>query len=259
MLIFIKLVYLSSVISLKWQWRLPMNEITELKYTSLIKMIILEENFKWHLEAFASELFIYSFTFIIDLNYCAKISFYFILSFFSFPAFFFHLHYPSIHHCLIILFFPDTPAFHFLSLPQSLHSSGRGPSLSCHLSLSLSLSLWERLVDERVSGGHSTPLRLAPAKALLCAECRSLPAVTQTWIKFSFASKRGLSLLNSLLRYKPKGMYLVNLCCWHLMKKKINKEQWAKSKSGCCGAQGLERGCAFGQTWITIATGGVQR
>jgi len=35
---------------------------TELKYTSLIKMIILEENFKWHLEAFASELFIYNFT-----------------------------------------------------------------------------------------------------------------------------------------------------------------------------------------------------
>jgi len=30
---------------------------TELKYTSLIKMVILEENFKWHLEAFASELF----------------------------------------------------------------------------------------------------------------------------------------------------------------------------------------------------------
>jgi len=26
-----------------------------------MKMIILEENFKWHLEAFASELFIYSF------------------------------------------------------------------------------------------------------------------------------------------------------------------------------------------------------
>jgi len=26
----------------------------------LIKMIILEENFKWHLEAFASELFIYT-------------------------------------------------------------------------------------------------------------------------------------------------------------------------------------------------------
>jgi len=25
----------------------------------LIKMVILEENFKWHLEAFASELFIY--------------------------------------------------------------------------------------------------------------------------------------------------------------------------------------------------------
>jgi len=31
--------------------------ITELKYTSLIKIIIKEENFKWHLEAFASELF----------------------------------------------------------------------------------------------------------------------------------------------------------------------------------------------------------
>jgi len=27
---------------------------------SLIKIIIKEENFKWHLEAFASELFIYS-------------------------------------------------------------------------------------------------------------------------------------------------------------------------------------------------------
>jgi len=27
----------------------------------LIKIIILEENFKWHLEAFASELFIYIF------------------------------------------------------------------------------------------------------------------------------------------------------------------------------------------------------
>jgi len=32
-------------------------EITELKYTSLIKCIILEENFKWHLEALASKLF----------------------------------------------------------------------------------------------------------------------------------------------------------------------------------------------------------
>jgi len=40
MRIFIKLVYLSSVIS-------------------LIKIIIKEENFKWHLEAFASELFMY--------------------------------------------------------------------------------------------------------------------------------------------------------------------------------------------------------
>jgi len=36
-----------------------LSEINELKYTSLIKMIILEENFKWHLEAFASELFKY--------------------------------------------------------------------------------------------------------------------------------------------------------------------------------------------------------
>jgi len=33
----------------------------KLKYTSLIKMIILEENCKLHLEAFASELFIYTF------------------------------------------------------------------------------------------------------------------------------------------------------------------------------------------------------
>jgi len=36
-----------------------LSEITELKYTSLIKIIILEENFKWHLEGFASELFNY--------------------------------------------------------------------------------------------------------------------------------------------------------------------------------------------------------
>jgi len=34
------------------------SEMTELKYTRLIKIIIKEENFKWHLEAFASELFI---------------------------------------------------------------------------------------------------------------------------------------------------------------------------------------------------------
>jgi len=38
----------------------PLSEITELKYTSLIKMIILEENFKWHLEGFASEFFKYT-------------------------------------------------------------------------------------------------------------------------------------------------------------------------------------------------------
>jgi len=36
-----------------------LSDITELKYTSLIKIIIKEENFKLHLEAFASELFIY--------------------------------------------------------------------------------------------------------------------------------------------------------------------------------------------------------
>jgi len=36
-----------------------LSEITELKYTSLIKFIIKKENFKWHLEAFASELFRY--------------------------------------------------------------------------------------------------------------------------------------------------------------------------------------------------------
>jgi len=40
-----------------------LSEITELKYTSLIKIIIKEENFKWHLEAFASELFIYIYLF----------------------------------------------------------------------------------------------------------------------------------------------------------------------------------------------------
>jgi len=37
-----------------------LSEIIELEYTSLIKMIILEENFKWHLEAFESEQFIYT-------------------------------------------------------------------------------------------------------------------------------------------------------------------------------------------------------
>jgi len=36
-----------------------LSEIAELEYISLIKMIILEEHFKWHLEAFASVLFIY--------------------------------------------------------------------------------------------------------------------------------------------------------------------------------------------------------
>jgi len=33
-----------------------LSEITELKYTSLIKIIIKEENFKWHLEAFAFQM-----------------------------------------------------------------------------------------------------------------------------------------------------------------------------------------------------------
>jgi len=60
MMIFIKLVYLSSVISqLIGNYHCHLSEITELKYTSLIKIIIVEENFKWHLEAFASELFSY--------------------------------------------------------------------------------------------------------------------------------------------------------------------------------------------------------
>jgi len=74
MMIFIKRVYLSSVISLKWQLignhHCHLSEITELKYTSLIKIIILKENFKWHLEAFASELFIYIYKYIYRLyNY----------------------------------------------------------------------------------------------------------------------------------------------------------------------------------------------
>jgi len=63
MIIFIKLVYLTSVILLKWPFignlHCHLSEITELKYIILIKMIILEENFKWHLWAFASELFIH--------------------------------------------------------------------------------------------------------------------------------------------------------------------------------------------------------
>jgi len=46
-----------------------LSEITELIYTSLIKMIILEENFKWHLEAFASELFMYC-SFINRQDHC---------------------------------------------------------------------------------------------------------------------------------------------------------------------------------------------
>ncbi len=33
--------------------------MTKPTHMSLIKMLILEENYKWHLEAFASELFIY--------------------------------------------------------------------------------------------------------------------------------------------------------------------------------------------------------
>jgi len=53
MIIFIKLIYSSSVISLKYQLignlHCNLSEINEFKYTSLIKMIILEKNFKWHL------------------------------------------------------------------------------------------------------------------------------------------------------------------------------------------------------------------
>jgi len=45
-----------------------LSEITELKYTSLIKIIIKEENLKWHLEAFASELFIYRTFILFGLN-----------------------------------------------------------------------------------------------------------------------------------------------------------------------------------------------
>jgi len=50
-----------------------LSEITELKYTSLIKIIILEKNFKWRLEAFASELFNCTFIFLVVIipNYFA--------------------------------------------------------------------------------------------------------------------------------------------------------------------------------------------
>jgi len=40
---------------------MTINRLSSLQFklnSSLIKIIILEENFKWHLEAFASELFI---------------------------------------------------------------------------------------------------------------------------------------------------------------------------------------------------------
>jgi len=44
-----------------------LSNLYELKYTSLIKIIIKEENVKWHLEAFGSELFMYTpFFFYID-------------------------------------------------------------------------------------------------------------------------------------------------------------------------------------------------
>jgi len=56
MVIFIKLVYLSSVISLKWQLidnlHCHLSEITELKYTSLTKMIILEKKIQKALRGF---------------------------------------------------------------------------------------------------------------------------------------------------------------------------------------------------------------
>jgi len=54
-----------------------LSEITELKYTSLIKMIILEENFQWHLEAFASELFNIIFFSNLLVNFqCIKLFFF---------------------------------------------------------------------------------------------------------------------------------------------------------------------------------------
>jgi len=36
----------------------------------LLKIIIKEENFKWHLEAFASELFIYSRLYRVKFSIC---------------------------------------------------------------------------------------------------------------------------------------------------------------------------------------------
>jgi len=45
-----------------------LSEITELKYTSLTKIIIKEEKFKWHLEAFASELFMCTHLYYFVLN-----------------------------------------------------------------------------------------------------------------------------------------------------------------------------------------------
>ncbi len=57
--IFLSLLYLCSVISLYWQKRNLFIAIKEkLLNRNLIKMLILEENFKRHLEAFAYELFI---------------------------------------------------------------------------------------------------------------------------------------------------------------------------------------------------------
>jgi len=43
----------------------------ELNYTSLIKMIILEENSKWH-EAFASELFLYKLLLLFTTQIVSK-------------------------------------------------------------------------------------------------------------------------------------------------------------------------------------------
>jgi len=48
-------------------------KLLNLNNTSLIKMVILEENFKWHLEAFASELLIYSFIMLINLMHTCSL------------------------------------------------------------------------------------------------------------------------------------------------------------------------------------------
>ncbi len=66
MSIFIRLLYLYIYIQLFHFYCIEndlyiafQSKITEHKHRSLIQILILDENFRWHLEAFASELFIY--------------------------------------------------------------------------------------------------------------------------------------------------------------------------------------------------------